>query len=113
MMYVQRSLAGTARTQRSDIDTSLSINCGKTPHDHHITKIRAGLVTWDMSKISDLCRIRNVYFFSSFPVALIAGTSSFHFAQPELSSMDTASWTQHVHPKVSAFLCTQDLSEYQ
>ena len=104
-------LLETAKSQRSDTNTSLSINCDKTPHDHHITKIWAGLVSQD-SKISDLHRICNVYFFLSFPVALIAGTSSFHFAQPELSS-SSASWRQHVHSKASAFLCSQDLSEHQ
>lgn len=99
-----------AKPQRSYTNTSLSINRDKTSHDHHITKIWAGLVTQD-SKISDLRRICNVYFFLSFPVALIVRTSSSHFAQPEVSS-SSAAWTRHVHPKASVFLCSQDLSDH-
>lgn len=100
-----------AKPQRSYTNTSLSINCDKTSHDHHITKIWAGLVTQD-SKISGLRCVCKVYFFLSFPVALIVCTSSSHFAQPEVSS-SSAAWTWHVHPKASAFLCSQDLSDRQ
>lgn len=104
-------LLETAKSQRSDTNTSLSISCGKTPHDHHITEVWAGLDTRD-SKISDLRRVFNVYFFSGFPIALLVGTSSFRFAQPELPS-SSVWWTLRVHPKASACLCSQDLSEHQ
>lgn len=104
-------LLETAKSQRSDTNISVSITWGKTPHGHHITKVWEGLVTRD-SKISDLHLICNVYCSLSFLVAPIVGTSSFHFAQPELSS-SSASWTRHVHPEALEFLCSPDLSEHQ
>lgn len=78
-----------SQISNSDTNTSLSLNCDKIPHDHPITKIWAGLVTWG-SKISDLHAICDDFFFPG----LILGTSSLHSAQPE-----PIPWTEHLYPK--------------
>lgn len=54
-----------SQISNSDTNTSLSLNCDKIPHDHPITKIWAGLVTWG-SKISDLHAICDDFFFKDW-----------------------------------------------